>query len=76
MSYLLLFISPVVTLYLISFIITMLSASLVHYSMVHVLWVVEGGIDLTIWKVAASILNKQLQTADKELYSILRVGWG
>jgi len=29
-----------------------------------------------IWRVVASILNKQSQTADKEWSSILRVGWG
>jgi hypothetical protein len=34
---------------------------------------IEG---LQIWMAAANMLNKELQTADKEWSSILWIGWG
>jgi hypothetical protein len=36
-------------------------------------WVVDGGDGLQIWRVAADILNEQLQTADNWWPSILGV---
>jgi hypothetical protein len=36
----------------------------------------DGGGGLHIRRVAASVLNKQLQTVDKEWSSSLRDGWG
>jgi hypothetical protein len=36
--------------------------------------VMDGGDDIQMWKVAASILNKQFGTADKGWFSTLGVG--
>jgi len=36
-------------------------------------WVVDGGVVLYIWRVAAYILNKQSKTANRGRYSTLGV---
>jgi hypothetical protein len=46
-----------------------------HHSIVHP-WVVDGGYGLQMWVVAVSILNKQLQTGDKEWFTSLGLGKG
>jgi hypothetical protein len=46
-----------------------------HHSMAHP-WVAGGGDGLQICTVATNLLNKQLQTADKEWSSSLRLGDG
>jgi len=38
--------------------------------------VVDGGDSLQIWRVAADILSKKSQTANKGCSSSLGVGWG
>jgi len=39
-------------------------------------WVVDGGDNLQILRVAMNILNKQLQTPNKAWSSSSGVGWG
>jgi hypothetical protein len=46
-----------------------------HHSMARP-QVADGGDALQVWRVAANILNKQSQTADKGLSSSLGVGCG
>jgi hypothetical protein len=46
-----------------------------HHGMARPQVVDEGG-GLQIWRVAANIVNKQLQTADKGLSSSLGWAWG
>jgi len=52
----------------------LISKGLIQYESTPRLRIPEGGDGLQIWKVAANILNKQLETAGKGWYSSLDVG--